>query len=296
MKRNTLYSIVILAVLVIATFLALNREGEVSSTGSSGRMLVEYDSTAVDKMEFSSATGSVVLEKQAGSWMLTSPIRYRADETSVTSAVGKGRKIELTSLVSTNPEKQKLFQVDSAGTLVKIYERGSLKASFHIGKASSSFTETYVRLDGSNEVHLANEVISSYFSKQPKDWRDKTIFKIDEGRIRNVRFQYGDTTFTLSMQDSLWRIAKDSASQTAVKPLLSALASMQTDEFVDSTISVVPKLTAIIELEGTQIRFYKKDETKYFVQTSLSPQWFEIQSWRTSALLKRKKDLLPTRV
>jgi hypothetical protein len=214
----------------------------------------------------------------------------------VTSAVGKGRKIELTSLVSTNPEKQKLFQADSSGLLVRVYEKGNPKAAFRIGKASSSFTETYVRLEGSNEVQLTNEVISSYFNKQPKDWREKSIFKIEEGMIKNVKFQYADTIFTLSMEDSLWRIGKDSANQTAVKPLLIALASIQTDEFVDSMPSSVPKLTATIEVEATQIRFYKKDETKFLVQTSQSPQWFEIQNWRTTSLLKRKKDLLPTKL
>jgi len=295
MKRNIIYSIVVLVVLAIITFFALNREGEVSSTGSSGKMLVDYDSMAVDKLEVTSPTGSVILEKQAGSWMLTAPLKYKADETAVTSAVGKGRKIELTSLVSTNPEKQKLFQVDSSATLVKVYEKGSPKAAFRIGKASSSFTETYVRLEGSNDVQLTNEMISSYFNKQPKDWRDKSVFKIDEGLINTVKFHYGDTTFSLSLQDSIWRIDKDSANQTAVKPFLSAVANIQTDEFIDSALSSLPKLTALIEVDGTQIRFVKKDDTKYLVQTSQSPQWFELQNWRTTSLLKRKKDLMPTK-
>ena len=295
MKRSTLYSLIALVILAIAAFYALNREGEVSSTGEPGRMLVDYDSTAVDKLEITSSTGNVVLERQAGTWMITSPLKYKADEGSVTSAVGRGRKIGLTSLISTNPEKQHLFQVDSSGTLVKVYEKGSLKAAFHIGKASSSYTETYVRLEGSNDVQLAGEVISSYFSKQPKDWRDKTVFKIEEGAIKNVRFQYGDTTFTLSMKDSLWRIDKDSANQTVVKPLLSALANVQTDEFIDSALSPLPKLTTIIEVAGTQIRFYKKDDAKFLVQTSQSPQWFEMQSWRAANLLKRKKELLPSK-
>jgi hypothetical protein len=295
MKRGTIYSLIALVVLAIAAFYALNREGEVSSTGEPGKMLVDYDSTAVDRLEIASPTGNVVLEKQAGIWMLSSPIKYKADEASATSAVGRGRKIGLTGLISTNPEKQHLFQVDSTGTFVKVYEKGSLKAAFHIGKASSSFSETYVRLDESNEVQLAGEVLSSYFSKQPKEWRDKTVFKIDESTIKGVRFQYGDTTFTLSMKDSLWRVEKDSANQAVVKPLLSALANIQTDEFIDSTLSALPKLTAIIEVEGTQIRFYKKDDTKYLVQTSRSPQWFEVQNWRTTNLLKRKKELLPSK-
>lgn len=296
MKRNTIYSIVVLVVLAIITFFALNREGEVSSTGSSGKMLVDYDSMSVDKLEVVSPTGSVILEKQAGTWMVMAPIKYKADEAAVTSAVGKGRKIELTSLVSANPEKQKLFQVDSSGTLVKVYEKGSPKAAFRIGKASSSYTETYVRLEGSNEVQLTNEMVSSYFTKLPKDWRDKIVFKMDEGKIRTVKFHYGDTTFALSLQDSMWRIEKDSVNQTAVKSLLSALANIQTDEFIDSALAAIPKLTAVIEVEGTQIRFVKKDDTKYLVQTSQSAQWFELQSWRTTSLLKRRKDLLPAKL
>ena len=295
MKRNTIYSVVVLAVLAVVAYFALHREGEISSTGSSGTMLVDYDSTAVDRLEFVSPTGSIVLEKEAGTWMLTAPIKYRADENAVASAVGKGRKIELSNLVSTNPEKQNLFQVDSTGTFVKVYEKGSLKAAFHVGKASSSFTETYVRLDGSNDVQLANEAISSYFNKQAKDWRDKTIFRIDEGKIRGVKFQYGDTTFSLSMQDSLWRIQKDSANLSVVKPLLGALSNIQTDEFVDSIPATLPRLAAMIDVEGTQIRFYKKDDGKYLVQTSQSPQWFEVQAWRTTSVLKRKKDLLPVK-
>jgi len=296
MKRSTIYSIVVLVVLAVITFFALNREGEVSSIGSSGKMLVDYDSMSVDKLEVVSPTGSVILEKQAGTWMVMAPIKYKADEAAVTSAVGKGRKIELTSLVSANPEKQKLFQVDSSGTLVKVYEKGSPKAAFRIGKASSSYTETYVRLEGSNEVQLTNEMVSSYFTKLPKDWRDKIVFKMDEGKIRTVKFHYGDTTLALSLQDSMWRIEKDSVNQTAVKSLLSALANIQTDEFIDSALAAIPKLTAVIEVEGTQIRFVKKDDTKYLVQTSQSAQWFELQSWRTTSLLKRRKDLLPAKL
>lgn len=295
MKRSTLYSVIFLIVLAIAAFFTLHREGEVSSTGSTGQMLVDYDSTAIDKLELVSPAKTVVLEKQAGIWMLTSPITYEADQTSVASAVGKGRRIELKSLVSTNPENQKLFQVDSTGTLVKVYANGTLKAAFVVGKPSSSYTEAYVRLSGSNDVQLAGDVVSSSFTKQPKDWRDKTVFKTDESTIKNVTFQYGDTTFALSLQDSLWRVGKDSANQTTIKPALTALASIQADDFIDSAVTQPSKPTAIIEVEGTQIRFYKKDASKYLVQTSQSSQWFEVQNWRTTSLLKRKTDFLPAK-
>jgi hypothetical protein len=295
MKRSTSYLLITLLVLAIASYLALQREGETSAPDSSGDTLVDYDSTAVDKLEITTSTNTVVLEKQAGTWMLTHPLTYRADENAVTAAVGKGRSIITTSLVSSNPGKQSLFQVDSTGTMVKVYEKGTLKATFFIGKTSTSFTDTYVRLDGSTEVFAAQGILSSQFQRQVKDWRDKSVFRMDEGAIKNVTFRYGDTTFTLSLQDSVWRIGKDEPDQAGLRPLLSALSSIQADGFVDSGLTVLPRLVAIIDIEGTQIRFFKRDDTTYLVQTSASPQWFEVQSWRTASLLKRKKDLLTTK-
>jgi hypothetical protein len=285
----------ILLLLAVAAFLVLQRPGETSSEGSSGKVLVEYDSAAVDRIEIHSSHGAVTLGKEAGKWMLTAPLRYRADENSVTAAVGKGKSLDLGSLISTNPEKQELFQVDSAGTLVKVFERGTERAAFRVGKQSASWTETYVRLEGSNDVYATAGILSSIFARQAKDWRDKTIFKMERDEIKSVTFHYGDTVFTLSFTDSMWRVDGDSAVQTSVSTFLGAVSNFQTDEFVDSSVTKLPPLVATIDVEGTQIRFYHaKDAIKYYVQSSSSPQWFDVMQWRVSQILKRKKDFLPT--
>jgi hypothetical protein len=295
MKRSTWVLVVVLVVLGIATIVVLQQPGEVSSTGSMSETLVDYDSLAVDKIEIRSSKGTVILEKEGGIWNLISPVKYRADETTVTTAIGKGRSLDLSSLVSTNPQKQELFKVDSLGTLVNVYEKGEERASFRIGKASSSFTETYVRREGSDDVYLALGNLASTFDRQLKDWRDKTIFRTFKDNITNVKFQYGDTTFTLSFEDSLWTADGDSSVESKVTSFLSSLSNFQTDEFIDSPPSNLPKLTGSFEVEGTQIRFYyNSDADKYYVQDSRSSQWFEISSWKASQVLKRKKDFLPS--
>ena len=79
MKRSIWILIGILVPLAVATFLVLRQPGEVSTTGSSGRVLTSYDSAAVDKIEIFGPSRSVALEKEAGKWMLTLPVKYRAD-------------------------------------------------------------------------------------------------------------------------------------------------------------------------------------------------------------------------
>ena len=295
MKRNTWILVGILILLAVATIVVMQRPGEVSSSGSSGKMLVTYDSAAVDKLEIVSKNSIVTFERQGGKWMMmTSPIRYRANDAFVAEAVGKGKNLEISSLVSTNPEKQSLFEVDSNGTKVTVYDRGAERAVFFVGKANSSYTDTYVRAAGSNEVHAASGILTSTFVRRLEDWRDKTVFKAEQSGIASARFTFGDTTFTLAMRDSAWWIGKDSANQTTVQSFLGSLANVQADEFVDSAIADLPQLAAAIEVNGVQIRFYPtKDGSKFFVQTSESLQWYVLQSWRVNQLLKRKKDFLP---
>ena len=292
MKRPTVILVLILIVLGAAAYLVLQKPGEQSTSGTLEQMLVTYDSAAVDRLEIVASSGSVTLAREAGIWMVTSPIRYRADASAVTQAVGKGRSIALQSIVSSNPQKQSLFQVDSLGTLVKVYERGTETAAFRIGKAGPNFSETYVRRESSDDVYLGEGVLSYLYNRQVKDWRDKTIFATSRDSIRAVRFQYGDTTFALTLPDSVWRVGDVPATESTVQSFLSSVSNILADEFVDSTVTALPKPSAMIELQGTQIVFYvAKDRNVYYVRTSASPQMFEIQPWRAQQLLKRKKDL-----
>lgn len=292
MKRRLGFLLGLVCGLTVVAYLVLQRPGESSIGASDGKHLVTYDSSLVDRMEIRSKQGNVILEKQAGKWMLVEPGRYKADEAAAMSAVAKGASLTVTSLVSSNPAKQAVFQIDSSATLVKVFEKGTERAAFRVGKPGSSFTDTYVRVEGSNDVYLANEVLTYVFGKPVKDWRDKVIFKMAKDDIRNVRFHYGDTTFTIAQQDSNWLVDGLPGSKNSISMFTSALSNFVADEFIDSTISALPPLVCTIEVSGTQLRFHARDANKYLVQSSESPQWFEMQSWRVSQVLKRKKDFL----
>jgi hypothetical protein len=257
-------------------------------------MLVHYDSAAVDRMEIRSSSGTVTLAREAAKWMLTSPIHYRADDNMVATAIGKGNHIELKNLVSSNPQKQQLFQLDSTGTLAVIFSGGKEAAAFRIGKTSPSYTETYVRRENSDDVYLADGAFGYTFTRPVKDWRDKTIFKAEESAITSVAFRYGDTTFTLTRADSLWQVDGDSAVEPTVRSFLTALSNLQADDFIDSTLADLPPVTCELAVAGVTIRWHwNKDGNKYYVMTSQSPQLFEVQGWRAGQVLKKKKDFLP---
>jgi hypothetical protein len=291
MKRSTLVLTGVLVVLILATVLVLQRPGEQSVRAGAGTPLLTLDSAAVDRLEIASPNGRIVLAREGGTWMIAEPIRYKADRVAVGTAVGMAGRMTITALASSNPQKQGVFQVDSNATLVRVFEKETEKAAVRIGKAGPAYTQTYVRLEGSDDVYLVDGSLSWTFVKPTRDWRDRSIFTTTQDSIRSVRFQYGDTTFVLSRADTLWRVDGAPVDQGRVDGFLAALSSFATDDFVDSAITAPGQPAGMVTVDGIQIAFLPHlTPGKYYVRTSLNAQVFEVQDWKAKQVLKRKSD------
>jgi hypothetical protein len=295
MKKNTLILAGAFLALLILAFLVMEKPGERSVAVDAGRKLMTIDSAAVDKVELRSPSTTLVLEKKGTEWFLQQPVVYRADQTTVAQFIQQLKDMSVKSVVSSQPDKHAMFQVDSTGTVVTVHERGAERASIFVGKMGGGVTDLYARLAGSDEVVLASGASSHHFTRPLKDWRDKTVLTTPKDLINEVRFQYGDTTFALQLRDSVWMIGRDSTQEWSVESFLSSLSNLQADDFVDTPPSPLPAIVGTITVGDAQVRFHRHhDSGRYFVQTSASPQWFEVYSWRGDQVLKRKKDFART--
>ena len=293
MTRNTYVLLGVLGILVIVAYFVMQKPGEQSSSGEAGEVLVSIDSLAVDGIEIKSPTGTTVLQKKGVEWFVQEPVSYKADQSAVATLIHSSKSLEVKNIASNKPEKHSVFQVDSTGTRVRILERGAEGASFVLGKPGSTYTEMYARRTASNDVVLVTGAPSYLFNRPLRDWRDKTIITIPRENIKEVRYQYGDTTFVLAFKDSAWTIGKDSTQEGIVGNLLSSLSNVQADDFVDTLTTRSSKPTAQISFAGAQLTFfYVKGGEKYHVQCSATPQWFEMQGWHANQILLRKKDIL----
>jgi hypothetical protein len=293
MKKNIYVLIGLFAVLLIIAFLVLQKPGEQSTSSSSIGLLFEIDSVSVDKIEVKSPSTSLAVEKRGTEWFITQPITYKANQGNICQIIHQIKNLEMKNTVSNKPEKYTIFNVDQTGTQITVYEKGTEKASFILGKMGTSYTESYSRKLNSDDVVLVEGAYSYSFNRPVKDWRDRSIFSMPRESIKEVQYQYGDTVFSLAFRDSIWFIGREKARRTAVDGILSALSNLQADDFVDSALS--PKITALIKVADLQLRFsFNKKINKYYVQTSNSPQWFVLEQWKANQILKRKREIAET--
>jgi hypothetical protein len=292
MKRTTLYLVGILAILAVLAFWVIQKPGEQSQATAMGERLVEVDSARVDGIAVRGPSGVVRLERRGMEWFVVAPVNAKANSGAIAGALSQAKNLRVKTIVSARPEKHGLFQVDSAsGTTVTLSEGGAVRSSFIVGKPDEGTTDTYARTAGSNEVALVAGSFGWTFNRPVRDWRDRTIFSLTRPELREVRFQYGDTTFALVLRDSVWVVDGKTANAQAVEGVLASLTSLQCDDFVDAPGST--KVIATVTISGQQIRFTREaGASRYLVQTSVGPQWYALEAWRADQLLKRKKDLL----
>jgi len=268
------------------------KPGESSVTVAEGELVASVDSASVDRIEIRSAAGEpLTLEKQGPDWFITAPIQDKADPAPVGEALGHAAAMRVKGIVSTKAAKHGIFQVDSTGTRVTFGQSGHDPVTVIIGKSGPSFSETYVRREGSEDVALVDGSLSWVFTKPLKDWRDRSILTLPAGTVQEIRYLYGDTAVSVVFADSVWTVNGRTANQSAVTGLISALSSLKGDDFSETVPTRRP--TATVSVSGVTVTFiYDPATKKYDVSRSGDDRWLVVPDWRANLVLKRAKDLL----
>ncbi len=290
MNRSTLILIALLLVLgaIVYFFLPSGKEREISYSESNA--LPRIDSASVMKIEIRRPAKSITLENVGGRWTITSPINYPADAASVFQLIGGLSHLTLGSLISSNPEKQRLFQVDSTGTMLTVTDRAGKSVGMVIGKMGPSFSDVYFRLPASSDVYLAQGIETWTVGKDLKDWRDKTIYSAPSESIKELTYTAGGRETQFNRDSAGWKSSEKPVEASVMNPLLNSLASLHADDFVDSSAKIEsrPITLGIKGASNATLSLYPvlPDSSKFYVQSSGSPQTFVISKWIAQQLLK----------
>lgn len=292
MNKNTYILGGILIVLILIALLVLQKPGEQSSSNG-GNIVFKIDSSSIDKIELKTPASSIVMEKRGAEWFITQPITYKASQENIAQLISQSKAMESKSVITSKPEKFAAFEVNNAGTQVKLFSKGTEQAAFVVGKMGSTYMETYARALSSNDVLLVSGIFSFTFNRPLKEWRDKTIFKTARESINGISYRYGDTTFALSQNNGEWFIGKEKANKSIADDIAAQLSNLRCTDFVDTAVTPAPKTVATISYANVQIQFaFDKPSGKYFVQASNSPQRYVMEPWQANQILKRKKEFL----
>jgi hypothetical protein len=242
MKGRTI--LVLLGVLLIlaaaATLFETNRRR--ATTASGDLLFPDLKVEDVDRIEITDTGGQeVVLEKQGERWRVASEGGRPAEPKLVTDILDRLPKLTADQVVSTNPERQALFQVDTSGVVVHVSQKGKRTADFIVGKPGPDFLSTYVRAAGSDRVIQVPEYLPSLVSGHAT-WREKTLFALEQDNLRRYEYQSPSRGHLLLTRDEagVWSLEQPetgTADESRTSILLRTFGTLKVREFAD-TVSV----------------------------------------------------------
>jgi hypothetical protein len=290
MNKTTQILIAVLVILVVIVILILPSSSEREVSYDLPLTAVKIDSGAVVKIEIVQPKTGIMLENIGGKWEVTSPIHATADPVAIAQLLNGFSQFKIGSLISSNPEKQKLFQVDSSGTRLSFIDRNGKTTSLIIGKMGPSFSELYFRLPESKEVYLGEGVDTWNINKSVKDWRDKSIYRSMTESIKDITITTAAKEFLFSRESDGWHIGDRVIDNNELNPLFNTLSNLRADDFVD-TVTEVKSKPIVVSVRGADnisLSFYPilPDSGKYFVRSAKSPQLFVVNKWIVQQILQ----------
>jgi len=139
------------------------------------------------KITLHTSDANTVLEKKGDVWVVTSEDSFPAEADAVKQILDAGKGFSRRDMISANPQKQALYQVDSSGVAVTVEDtRGKVLASFVVGKLGADYQSTYIRDMTSNDVILAQGYFGPTFDRGKRSWQDKLIFRVEPNDVVEV--------------------------------------------------------------------------------------------------------------
>lgn len=263
--------LVILALIYVAIRL-LRHTGRSSSFRSE---LVQIDTSRVTKIAVEKKkTQFEIFKDGTGSWKVTLPKLNKtveATSSSVKSSLSGLLTIQPSRVVTRDPKKWADYQVDTAGTRIRVYEGSKNTLDIVIGKFGMQGRQeffTYVKLYDDNTVYTADNFMGITYFSDPESFRNGQFLEANTDSVKQVSFTYpADSSFTLSKPDSVWNLGNQKADSLSVVNFLSELRYISTRKFVDD----IEPAAFIQPIYGLTIDYKGLKTTK--VQAYMNPKY-----------------------
>jgi hypothetical protein len=278
-----------------------------AGAGEGGAMFPGFDRDKAQKIEVKGKLEeSILLQKAAQGWVVPAEGSYSAEPEGVREILDFVANVHASSKVSENPGKRALFQVDASGLSVKISgAEEAVLAGFVIGKTGPDFMSTYVRPESADSVYLVDQSLRRIFVRPgARQWRDKAIFRLSGADITRLKWKREGKDVALeSSPGGDWTLTAPAATparRDEVEALRNALATLQSDDFVDAQAAK----DAGFDSPYAHLEFALRDGTSYaldvgkendrsqrHVRRSGNDTIFLVNNFRVNTIFKSADDL-----
>lgn len=264
--------------LILGTLSCSDKDGNKVPIG------LNIDLEEVDSITIKSHIARFNLEKADQKWLLNyQKKKFSAKKNTVENLISLLNTIKFTNMVNDKPDKYKDFLVDSSGTQITVYSSNTIDLDIIIGlfgMESKEVYHTYVRAKGEKEVYAAPQFIGIAIERNPANYRNRILTKINKDSIQAISFDYhNDSSFEINNSQNGWELNGRKLDSLSIEEFVSAATSIIGTQLFDENINdKTPKMILRFHLLGyreiTVSAFQQKNNTWVFSSSENKDNYF----------------------
>jgi hypothetical protein len=244
MNRLGIATLALLVLVGAAFFLRKSHDAQDQGPPKVEIKLPKIDKDKLDELELSAPDKPKVrLVKKDDVWRLAEPVDAKADEDAVKNALNKLGELEVTGVAATKAENHAKLEVDATkGTHVIAKSGGQTVIDMYVGSYQSN--NSMIRLNGQNNVATVKGSIRYLFTKFPREWRDRSITKLEVKDTQELTFDNKNGHFAFKRKGEDWEqvLGKKEKAITPldiskVKGLASTASTLNATDFPEPAVT-----------------------------------------------------------
>ena len=281
----------------------------------------------IDKIEITQTSGTITLTGKDETWSIL-PQEYRADPTRVKDMLKSIEGLTLSELAAEKQDYHRYDLTEDKKINVKAFKGSELLREFDIGKTSSTYRHTFVRIQDDTRVYYARESFRSNFAYQTKDLRHKVVMEFDKNEISGVNIEQEGTAYEFikkmititppsdteteetkegtetespaPTEEEAWVLPDgNQADKGKLDSIISDLSNLRCDEFLEGQgkedfKDPIYSVTVKGGKDYTLQIFAKQEEEggKYPAVTSENPYPFLLSTYQAEQIMKKPDELI----
>jgi hypothetical protein len=171
--------------------------------------LSKEDGEKVTKIEIVNAEkGKVVLEKKGDAWEIVEPMQAKANQNDVKSLIEGLDDLKITDSIDRGTGAYDQYEVaDKKAIHVTVFKGADKALDLFVGKSGTR--GQMVRVAGKDGVFAAQGYQAWLYTKEAKNWRDKSILKFEDKDASKVVVENKNGKFTFEKKDGKWVASRE---------------------------------------------------------------------------------------
>ncbi len=191
------------------------------------KRILTFDKETVRSLEMRGARGDVTLQKDGGTWKITRPSEYNADQTQVASLLSSLESLRATNFVDENPDDLDRYGLASPRNTVALGFAEGKSLELRVGSEHEG--KLRVQSNRRPTVYAVASWAGATFDKGVNDFRDKTVARFAAEDASEVEIETpAGTRIRLRNSNDGWRQVSGDAEvkQAAVNEMLRELSTL----------------------------------------------------------------------